>query len=162
MGVLRKYSASAVLINKECLNVRPFQGQKHMKSLHVAKHKNDSGLLGFHQCNKPLVYSSTGASIKILKIERKDTWSHLRQLMTQYIICYWYISFKFVLVLLDNFIISLISGLAISGHVQISWSERNLAWIHMMYQKWYVTGLVASMSSFMLLSQKWTILDDSS
>ena len=159
MGVLRKYSASAVLINKECLNVRPFQGQKHMKSQHVATHKNDSGLLGFHQCNKPLVYSRTGASIKILKIERKDTWSHLRQLMTQYIICYWYISFKFVLVLLDNFIISLISGLAISGHVQISWSERNLAWIHMIYQKWYVTGLVASISSFMLLSQK---MDDSS
>ena len=162
MGVLRKYSASAVLINKECLDLRPFQGQKHMKSQHVATHKNDSGLLGFHQCSKPLVYSSTGASIKILKIERKDTWSHLRQLMTQYIICYWYISFKFVLVLLDNFIISLISGLAISGHVQISWSERNLAWINTMYQKLYVTGLVVSMSSFMLLSQKWTILDDSS
>ena len=126
MGVLRKYSASAVLINKECPNVRPFQGWKHMKSQHVATHKNDSGLLGFHQCSKPLVYSSTGASIKILKIERKDTWSHLRQLMTQYIICYWYISFKFVLVLLDDFIISLISGLAISGHVQILWSERNL------------------------------------
>ena len=162
MGVLRKYSASAVLINKECLIVRPFQGQKHMKSQHVATHKNDSGLLGFHQCSKPLVYSSTGASIKILKIERKDTWSHLRQLMTQCIICYWYISFKFVLVLLNNFIISLISGLAISGHMQILCSERNLAWIHMMYQKWYVTGLVASMSSFMLLSQKWTILDDSS
>ena len=162
MGVLRKYSASAVLINKEGLNVRPFQGQKHMKSQHVATHKNDSGLLGFHQSSKPLVYSSTGASIKILKIERKDTWSHLRQLMTQYIICYWYISFKFVLVLLDDFIISLISRLAISGHVQISWSERNLAWINTMYPKWYVTGLVVSMSSFMLLSQKWTILDDSS
>ena len=70
-----------------------------------------------------------------------------------------YISFKFVLVLLDDFIISLISGLAISGHVQISWSERNLAWINTMYQKWYVTGLVASISSFMLLSQK---MDDSS